>query len=71
MIQMQQPIQKTAQEIAAELGVHKTTINRIAQNHKLGTPYGATRMRVFSDGEAARIAEICRFERGNPNFKKN
>lgn len=71
MIKMQDLPPKTAQQLATELGVHKTTVNRIAQSHSLGTAYGATRMRIFSDKEAKKIAELCRFERGNPNFKKN
>lgn len=71
MIKMQESFTRTAQQIAVELGIHKTTVNRIAQSNSLGTAYGATRMRVFTDKEAEKIAEICRFERGNPNFKKN
>lgn len=61
---------KSASDIAVELGVHKATINRIAKDNAIGTPFGATRMRFFSKSEVTQIRRLCHLHKGNPNFSR-
>lgn len=65
-----EPRMSTAYEIAEKLGVHKATINRIAKIHEIGTPWGMTRIRLFSDSEVEQIKGLCRVKKGNPNFSR-
>lgn len=65
-----EPTMRTAFEIAEELGVHKTTINRLAKTHEIGTPWGLTKIRLFSDDEVQRIKGLCHMQKGNPNFSR-
>ena len=58
----------TTADIAKELNVHKTTINRIAAKHELGDMLGP--MRVFSRKDAAKVKKLCKLKKGNPNFGK-
>ena len=59
----------TSKEIAADLGVHRLTISRIARDNKIGSHVG--NIRVFSPAEVRRIKKLCMFSKGNPNFKRN
>lgn len=61
---------KSANDIARALGVHKSTINRIAKDHKIGTPFGATKMRVFTGADVQKIHRLCHLQKGNPNFSR-
>lgn len=69
---MQDPTEKyrTAQQIAESFGVNKATINRIAKTNDIGTPIGATKTRFFTKSDIAKLKQICRFRKGNPNFSK-
>lgn len=58
----------TTAMIAKKLGVHKTTINRIANEHKLGVIVG--QQRFFLKSEIKKIQGFCHFQKGNPNFSK-
>jgi hypothetical protein len=71
MLKMQDPKLngfRTAKDIADDLGVHKTTVNRIAADYELGTFIGP--MRLFSKKDEQEIKRFCRFQKGNPNFGK-
>lgn len=57
---------RTAKDIADDLGVHKTTVNRIAAEYEIGTFVGP--MRLFSKKDEQEIKRFCRFQKGNPNF---
>jgi len=59
----------TAADLAVDLGVHKTTIHRIAKEHALGTFIG--NQRVFTRQEAASIRKHCHMTPGNPQFSKS
>lgn len=56
----------TVAELALELGVHKTTINRIAKRYDIGKLVGI--QRVFTRQEAASIRKKCHLKPGNPDF---
>lgn len=61
---------QSASDIAKQLGVHKTTVNRIAAKQKIGVLVG--QQRIFTTKDAKKIERFCRFSVGNPNFgKKN
>ncbi len=59
----------TSAKIADSLGVHKTTVNRIASEHNLGVLIG--QQKFFSKEEAKKIKGFCHFTKGNPNFSKS
>ncbi len=59
---------KSASDIANQIGVHKTTINRIAKSQNIGQIIG--QQRVFDKKDADRIKSLCKIRRGNPNFLK-
>jgi hypothetical protein len=59
---------RTAREVAITLGVHKSTVNRIAADQDIGVFVGF--LRIFSPADIRKIKKICKFERGNPNFRK-
>jgi len=61
---------KSAYDVAVELGVHKATINRIAKENEIGTPFGPTKIRLFTKSEVKRIHQLCHVQKGNPNFSK-
>ncbi len=58
----------TALEVAEKIGVHKSTVNRIARDHQLGKPMG--NQRVYTASDIAKIKRFCKFSKGNPNFGK-
>ena len=60
-------VYRSASDIAAQLGVHRTTVNRIAAKQKIGRTVG--QQRIFSKKDAEKIERFCRFAVGNPNFK--
>ena len=56
----------TVRDVAAELGVHKATINRIAKDYEIGKIVG--NLRLLTKAEAKKLKGICRLAKGNPNF---
>lgn len=59
---------RSASDIAKHLGVHKTTVNRIAAKQNIGQIVG--QQRIFTKKDAEKIERFCRFSVGNPNFQK-
>jgi len=65
---------KTASAIATELGIHKTTVTRIAAKHNIGRKIDdkiASSQRIFVQSDVSKIKKLCYFSRGNPSFLKN
>lgn len=56
----------TVRDVAADLGVHKATINRIAKEYSLGKIVG--NLRILTKAEAQKLKGICKVAKGNPNF---
>jgi len=59
---------RPAAKVAESIGVHKSTVNRIADRHDIGTWVGY--QRIFTIRDEQKIKRLCKFSRGNPNFVK-
>ena len=62
-----------AATIATELGIHKTTVNRIASEYGIGKKLNegmTSSQRIFVRSDIPKIKKHCYFSKGNPQLRK-